>query len=230
MVTNVLDLIEFSMQDCGYLDPGETLSAEDSSLGLATLNQMLALWQTENVNVYAQQVISFSPTGAVSYSVGTGADISTTRPTKIDAAYWRSNNVDYPITLVDTYQQYESIAEKTQTGEPLYAFYLPSYTNGTLYLFPQVSSGTVRLVTQVVLPTENTLAADLSLPPEYVLPIRLNLSLLLAGTYGAPVRPTVAAMAANTLRALKRNNLRIQPLTMPSGIPTHIRSNIITGY
>lgn len=229
MATTVLAVVTHALKDSNVIGEGETPSAEQSQDALATLNQMLALWQLDNVYVYAQQDTSFTPDGAVSYTVGDGADVDMDRPPKIDALYWRSGTLDYPIRLIDTFEQYESIAQKTQSGEPLYAFYLPSYPTGTLYLTPQPSTGTVHIVSNVALPTANELADDLLLPVEYVLPVRANLTVLLCGTYGAPVRPSVAAAAAGGLRMLKRNNLRIQPLGMPSAVPVGRRSDIFTG-
>jgi hypothetical protein len=228
-MTTVLAVVTHALKDCGFLGEDETPSGSVGPDALATLNQMLALWQVDGLNVYAQQDTSFSPTGAVSYTVGTGGNIAMTRPTKVDGLFWRDGTLDYPITLLDTFEQYESLPQKTQAGEPLYAFYLPSYPLGTLYLTPQPSSGSVHLITQVSLPASNALADTLTLPPEYVLPIRANLTVLLCGTYGSPVRPSVAAMAANGLRMLRRNNVRIQPLCMPGAIPQRSRSNILAG-
>jgi hypothetical protein len=228
-MTTVLQVITHALKDANVLGEGESASADVAQDALATLNQMLALWQIDNLFVYAQQDTSFSPTGAVSYTVGTGANVNMARPARIDGLYWRSGTLDDPITLLDTFEQYEAIAQKTQAGEPLYAFYLPSYPYGTLYLTPQPSTGSVHLITQANLPAENAIADTLTLPPAYVLPIRANLAVLLCGTYGAPVRPSVAAAAVNGLRMLKRSNLRVQPLGMPAGIPGGSRPNIISG-
>jgi hypothetical protein len=228
-MTTVLSVITDALADANVTDRGETPSANDSQTALDLLNQMLAMWQVDNVTVYAQQRTSFSPSGALSYAVGTGQTVNMARPARIDRAYWRLDGIDYPITLLDTFEQYESIEQKTQAGEPQFAFYLPSYANGTLYLYPQPSTGTMYLVTQVTLPASNALADTLTLPPEYVLPIRSNLTVLVCGAYQAPVKPAIAATAMSSLRLLKRNNLRIQPLVMPGSIPVGTRSNIISG-
>lgn len=228
-MTTVLSVITDALADANVIDRTETPSADESQTVLTLLNQMLALWQTDNVTVYAQQVTTFSPTGALSYTVGTGADVNMARPARIDRVFWGDNGIDHPVSLLDTYEQYESIEQKTQAGEPQFAFYRPSYSTGTLYLYPQPSTGTIRLITQVELPASNALADTLTLPPEYVLPIRSNLTVLVCGAYGAPIRPAVASTAMSSLRLLKRNNLRIQPLCMPGAIPVGTRSNIISG-
>lgn len=228
-MTTALDLVTYALIDSGRIGEGETPTADESASGLALLNQMLAVWRLDNVFVYAQQLTTFAPTGATSYTVGTGLDVDMIRPTSVDAIYWRLGTVDYPVRLLDSFEQYQSIALKTETGEPLYAFYLPSYTSGTLYLVPQPSTGTMRVISQVALPTTSVLADTLSLPPEYDLPIRTNLAVLMMGVYGAPVRQGVVAAAASSLRLLKRNNLRIEPLNLPGAIPQSKRPNILSG-
>jgi hypothetical protein len=111
----------------------------------------------------------------------------------------------------------------------MYAFYLPSITTGTLYLYPQPSDGSVRIITNATLPLQAALVDSITLPYQYVLPIRTNLYVLIAGMYGAPVKAALAQTAANTLRALKRNNTRIEPLYMPWGIPMRRRGDILSG-
>jgi hypothetical protein len=228
-MTTVVDLITLALRDANVIGEGDTASGNQAQDALDTLNQMLAVWAVENTYVYAQQEVSFTPTGATSYTVGSGANVNMVRPSKIDGAFWRDGGIDYPITLLDTFEQWEAIPEKTQAGEPLWAFYLPSITTGTLYLYPQPSTGTVHLIAQATIPTDYELADTITLPAEYLLPVRMNLYVLLAGMAGAPIKPALAKAADLSLKTLKRSNLRIQPLTMPAGIPGNGRGNIISG-
>jgi hypothetical protein len=228
-MTTVASLIALAMRDANIIGEGETASGNLAQDALDTLNQMLAVWAVENTYVYAQQEVSFSPTGATSYTVGSGANVNMVRPPKIDGAFWRSGGIDYPITMLDTFEQWEAIPQKTQAGEPLWAFYLPSVTTGTLYMYPQPSSGTVHLIAQATIPTDYALADTITLPAEYLLPVRMNLYVLLAGMVGAPIKPALAKAADMSLKTLKRSNLRIQPLTMPAGITAGRGSNIISG-
>ncbi len=225
----ITELISLALRDANVIGEGETGNGSQMADALATLNQMLAVWAVDNINVYAQQVTTFAPTGALSYTVGTGATVNMIRPAKINAVYWRDNAIDYVVTLLETFEEYESLPQKTEAGEPLCAFYLPSYETGTLYLYPQPSTGTIRLISQVALPASNELADTLTLPAEYVLPIRLNLYVLLAGMFGAQIKPALAQAAVATLRTVRRNNLRIQPLHMPDAIPSYRHANIISG-
>jgi hypothetical protein len=228
-MTTVSDLVTLALRDANVIGEGDTASGDQMQDALATLNQMLAVWAVENTYVYAQQEVSFTPTGATSYTVGSGANVSMVRPSKIDGAFWRDGGIDYPITMLDTFEQWEAIPQKTQAGEPLLAFYLPSVTTGTLYLYPQPSTGAVHMIAQATIPTDYESADTITLPAEYLLPVRMNLYVLLAGMHGAPLKPALAKAADLSLKTLKRSNLRIQPLTMPGGIPGNGRGNIISG-
>lgn len=228
-MTTVAEVIAWSLKDAGVLGEGETASAETTNDAFNTLKQMLALWQVDNVHVYAQTETSFSPNGSVSYTVGALGTVVMTRPAKIDAAFWRSNSLDYPIRVLDTFEEYESIVQKTQAGEPLVLFYNPSFTLGTLYLYPQPSTGTVHLITQTAMPALASSASTITLPPEYILPIRASLAVLLCAMFQTKVRPELAALAASSWKIVKRNNLRLGSLAMPAAIPTRHHSNIFAG-
>jgi hypothetical protein len=226
-MTTVAEVIAWSLKDAGVIGEGEAASAEASNDAFNTLKQMLALWQVDNVHVYAQTETSFSPNGSASYTVGALGTVVMTRPAKIDAAFWRSNSLDYPIRVLGTFEEYESIVQKTQSGQPQALFYNPTYTLGTLYLYPQPSTGTVHLITQAALPELASQTATITLPPEYVLPIRASLAVLLCAMFQTPVRPELAALAQSSWRIVKRNNLRIG--TLSAAICGHGRGNIFAG-
>lgn len=223
------DVIEWALKDAGIIGEGDTPSSETTDDAFDLLNQMLALWQVENLNVYAQQENSFSPTGATTYTVGSGGAVNITRPEKIDLAFWRYGDLDYPLTVLETFEQYESIAQKTQAGEPLLVFYRPSYPLGTLYVYPQPSTGAIHLVAQVRFPTLSSTATTITLPPEYILPIRSNLAVMLCATFQVPAPQQLVKLAQTTKMAMQKNNLRIEPLPMPGAIPSRARPNIFAG-
>lgn len=227
-MTTVSTVLNLALKDAQVIGEGETASAETTADALETLSEMLALWQIERMYVYAQKDDSFVPTGALSYTVGTLGTIPITRPVKIDAAFWRLNGVDTPIQVLNTFEEYESIVSKTSAGNPCVLFYQSSYTLGTLYLYPQPSTGTVHLITRVQLPEPTSTADTLTLPPEYVMPIRASLAEMLCALFHTPLSPDIASLAARSRKILKRNNLRIKALQMPAAL---VRGayNIITG-
>lgn len=228
-MTTVSTVLNLALKDAQVLGEGNTASAETTADALETLTEMLALWQIERMYVYAQKDDSFVPTGAQSYTVGTGGVVNITRPVKIDAAYWNYNGSDIPIEILTSFEDYEYIITKTLVSNPNVMFYQPSYPLGTLYLYPQPNNGTVHLVTRVQLPVPAATTDTLTIPPEYVLPIRASLAEMLCATFQTKLSPDIAALAARSRKVLKRNNLRINELSMPPSIMRRNRSNIITG-
>lgn len=228
-MTTASDLISLALRDTGAYGEGEALSAGDSADAFTTLQQLLALLQIDGLMVYAQVTSSFAATGALSYTVGTGGNVAITRPDKIDNAYWRSGTLDYPITMLDSYEKYLDIVQKTLGSDPQYAFYLPSYPLGTLYLYPQPSTGTVYITRLEALPALTSITDTITLPPAYMLPIRYSLGEIFLMMFDLPANQKLERMAANARRLIGRNNLRINELGMPAGIPRRLRSNILTG-
>lgn len=229
-MTTVSDVINLAFKDCGALGETEAASAEMTVDGFETFQQMMSLWQADNLNVYAQVESSFSPTGAASYTVGTGGTVAITRPDKIDYAFWRSGTTDIPITILNAYEDYEGIVDKSLSTDPSYLYYLPSYPLGTLYLFPKPSTGTVHLVRQERLPLLTAVTDTITLPPQYILPIRYSLAEIFLMMFDLPNKPLIPMLAARARSVLRKQNVRINELGMPVAIPQHQRNNIITGY
>ena len=228
-MTTVASVLDLALKDAGVLGEGETASAEMLADTFATLNQMLALWQTDNLFVHGMVENSFVPDGAVSYTVGVGGDLDMARPDAITSAFWRKDGLDYPIRLLTTFEEYETLCQKTQAGEPCLAFYRTSYPLGTLYVYPQPSSGTIHVTSKIQFPTLATTASTITLPPEYIMPVRFSLAEYVCLMNDAEVKPTLGRMAMNARRALRRVNVRIAELGMPNAIPKYERSNIFTG-
>jgi hypothetical protein len=228
-MTTASDLINLALRDAGAYGEGEAVSAGDSADAFVTLQQLLALWQIDGLKVYSQVTSSFAATGALSYTVGAGGNVAIARPDKIEDAFWRSGTLDYPITVLDSYEEYLGIVQKTLGSDPQYAFYLPSYPLGTLYLYPQPSTGTVHLTRLEQLPALTSITDTIALPPAYMMPIRYSLGEIFLMMFDLPPNQKLERLAANARRLIGRTNLRITQLGMPAGIPRRYRGNILTG-
>ena len=226
-MTTVTEVITQALKDATVIGEGDAASAETMTDAFAVFQQMMGSWQENGMNVYAQVTSSFNPTGAVSYSVGTGGDVNITRPEKIDNVYWRFNNFDIPIQLLSTYEDYLDITNKTQAGTPSIGFYLPSYPLGTLYLYPQPINGSFFVTTTVTLPTFTSITDTIVLPAKYILPIRFSLAELFSVTFQTVISPAVSTMANRYRVSLRKSNTRVPNLEMPQF--TIGRFNINTG-
>ena len=220
------EVINLALKDAGVIAEGETPSDDIEADAFTTLKNMLAVWQVQKLYVHAMVENSFSPNGALSYTVGTGGTANFDRPEKIDQLFYRLSNIDYPIRLLGTFQEYEGIAQKTLAGQPEVAYYNPTVTTGTLYLYPQPSTGSVRVVSAARFPTLSTTASSLTFPSEYLMPIRFSLAEILSATFNTPISARIEKMAASSRSVMARNNVRIP--TLSAGLCGHT-GNIFSG-
>ena len=218
-MTTVAEIISLTLRDVGVLGEGQTASADTIGDSLTTLGQMLGLWQVDGLYVYAQKEVVATLTGATSYTIGTGGDIGSVRPVKVDAAYWRTNGEDYPVEVIQSYQDYALIGNKTLSGAaPCALCYVPSYPLGTLHVYPNGSDGALHLIMRTDLPALSELTDTLVIPPEYHAAIRYSLAEFLSTTFQTPLRPDIAAMATRARKIIKRNNVNIPLSTMPAAL------------
>lgn len=222
--TTVSRLISLALKDIGVLAEGETATSESMTDALDTLRQMIAMWQADRIMVPTQRRVSFDVTGAQSYAIGTGLDVDTPAPLSVVAATYSKDGSDYPLTLLASLAEYEQIGQKVQSGDPEYACYVRDYAEGTLYLWPQPSSGSVNLVVRQNLSDYTSLSDNLSVPKEYEGVMRYSLGEMLLTTFGLPPRRDISAFAANGRRILRRNNVQIPQLNMPDALARHSRS------
>ena len=230
-MTTAADVIKLALKDIQVLDETEEPSAALMSDGMSTLNQLLAMWQIDKLFVYAQVDTTKAATGASTYTIGTGGDFNISQPARIDYAFLRSSNIDYPIEILSNWDEYLAISLKVVSGALPSVLYLnQGVTTGTIYVYPQPTSGTIHLITSVTLPTYTATANDITLPPEYVLPIRFSLAEILAMMLGVDLRPDIAKLAKNTRGLLRRNNFKVKSLDLGgNGLPYSVYPAILGG-
>jgi len=181
------ELIKAALRALGVIATGETPSAAELEDGLEALNMMLANWSDERLMVHAITEDSHALTsGTASYTIGSGADIDTKRPVKIEDAFIRESNLDTPVTIVGQ-KEYNSVALKSDTGTPTMLYYNPGWTTGTIYLAPTPGSGlTLYLYSFKAHAAKGgtdlltTLTSTVSFPPSYHAAIKWNLAVDLA--------------------------------------------------
>jgi hypothetical protein len=225
------DIVLHALKDINVLGAGETLPAEDGFDALATLNMILAQWQVQKVYVYGQRVIAVPCNGAQTYTIGPAATVDTTLPPEIDSATYVLRSVTYPLTVIESREDYENITLKAIAGTiPSAVFFQRDYPQGTLYVWPQPSMGTLNLVTRDVLNSYASLAEDIAVPPESALAMRMTLAEMLAeGAYGKVITPRYAAMAKNARKVMKRINLNLPMLGQPAELVSKGRFSIYSG-
>ena len=221
---NAADLIRRALISSGAVTLTQTIYAEDLYLGLATLNAMLAQWQSRRWLVPSLAEMVVPATGAQSYTVGTGGDIDMLRPDKIDDAFVRltgqpGSPVDYPMAVMTSREDYNQISLKALNSWPAAVYYSPGSPLGTLFVWPVAGTQyELHLFCKAVLGNFATLASSLFLPAEYEEAILYNLSMRLSGAYGTAPQPMVAALARAGLETIRAANAQLAELRMPPGI------------
>jgi hypothetical protein len=235
ITATALDIIKLSLKMAGVLAVSQTPSAEDANDALMLLNGMIASWQQNRWMIYHLVDISHQSSNQQYYTVGIGADFNVTRPDRLQDAYARlpqrignpnqyivgngSNPVDYPLSIMETYEEYAGIALKSLQSFPVVAFYDAALPYGKLYVWPIPNeSFEVHLVIKETLQEFPTLTTQFALPPEYFEALLYNLTARIQMMYQLPVTPGVVALAKVAMNNISVANHRVGSLMMPSGL------------
>lgn len=220
------DICIAALKKSGVVGVGQNASAMDINDAYADLNNMLAQWQRKRWMVYRLVDISFTSTGAQSYTVGPGGNFNVAqRPDKILSAYFRQLNttsplqVDYPLKIIDAREDYNQISLKSLTTFPEFVFYDAQYPQGLAYPWPIIQSGLYEL--HLTFPEQlgqfTSLSQVISLPLEYLAALEWNLALRIIASYpGVQPSSILVAMAKDSLNVIRNANAQIPLLRIPT--------------
>ena len=211
-----------------------TLSSNEQTNYLSGLNAMMDSWSLERLMVY--QLLQESKaltTSDGTYTIGSGGDFNTTRPTKIvDPCFIRdSDNLDYPLTLIDSKTYGGFVQKTTDNAIPEYLFYDGAFASslGTIFLYPEPSASlTLYINSWQQLQSFALISTTVALPPGYQRAIEFNLAIEFAGGF-TNVSTEVAKIARDSKAAIKGFNAPAGVLRLDSGVAGHRRWNINTG-
>lgn len=221
-------IIKKAMQKIGAITKGENPSADEANDALDSLNALIASWSNFADNIYSRTLETFNLTSAATYSIGTGQTFNTTRPIQIVDAYVTSGDIDYPLTIINQ-EQFDPVAMKTTQGIPQYLIYNNAYPYGTITLY-YVPSGvsSITLLSEKAITGFATLDTVMSLPEGWERALVYNLALELAPEYSQQPDPSVAAIAVQSLGAIKMAVVRSRPINSSPVVRTN--SNVFTGF
>lgn len=231
-MTTPLEIIYQSLKDCGFSGDGETPSAEIVNDAFRKLNWMLAEWRQRRGMVFHLVEKTLLMNGTQSYTIGPGAQIVVAdRPNKIDSAVIRQNflpgsPVDYSLTILSAFEDWQQISVKDVSGPPRVLFYDTAWPVGTIHVWPipQANQYELRILIKTALESFTSLTQEISLPPEYESAINWNLALRLTPMTGdLKVDPVVAAEAKATRGLILNVTAQTRRLQMPAGIPNSRR-------
>lgn len=217
------DIITFALKAAGVLGVGQSALAEDYNDAFTALNGMLAQWQRRRWLIWHTVDVALTSTGATSYTIGAGGNFNVARPDRLEAAFFRQfinstpNQVDWPLEILESREDYNQIALKTLPSLPRYIFYDAAYPLGVVYPWPVPAAGVyeLHLTLKETLNQFTSLNQTIALPPEYEEAIWTNLVLRLAPIYQFQARPEVIALAKAALSTIRGANAQIPRLQIP---------------
>lgn len=212
-------LIAASLRKLGVLAAGETLQGNDAVDGLAALNGMLESWRLEGLMSHTSTFNSISWAATVpSKTIGTGGDVAVTRPVDILSAVWEVGNVTYPIDLING-TDWLDLDPDDLTGTPECLYFDAAFPLGVLKVWPiPDNAGTLKIQSPYPFATY-ALADTISIPPGVERAIIYNLAIELAPEYEKEPSQVVVALARDAKSDVKRNNLKVPRLKLPSNLP-----------
>ena len=229
-MTTVLDIVKDAMQECGVLTESATPTSGEAQIGLKLVNRLLSSWSNTG-NLQFERVTESFPLTALdfSYTIGSGGDFNTVRPTKIVQAHVRQNNIDYNLDIV-TDKIYQGVTYKTIGGLPEMLNYTNEYPLATINIYPAPSTiYTLFLTSEKPLTSYAATTTTVDLPSGWIDAVIYNVGLRMCGIYGQPASPELQALARESKAMIALNTLRNNPLqSQPSAQSSN--NNVYSGY
>lgn len=227
-MTTARSIIKKSLQKIGALVKSEEPAADESADGLSALNALMASWSNDSLNEYARTLETFSLTSAANYTIGSGGNFNTVRPSNIVSATVRSGDIDYVVTVIDD-ETYNSISYKGLTGIPEFLNYSNAYPLGVIKLYPRDSGVlSITLLTEKPLTEFASLDTDMSLPDGWERALIYNLALELAPEYNMKPDAYIAKVAQESLGMIRGKVAQVRGMdAFPDGVQVR---NIYSGW
>lgn len=227
---SALELITSALKISGVLGQNETPTSSEADDGLTALNDMLDSWSVERTDIFTIAQNSFAlVNGTASYTIGSGGTFSMANPRKIDNAFIRISNVDYPLKELNN-QDYDQLAYKANGSFPQFFYYDANYPLGTIYIYGVPTTGTIYLDTWSPLTQFANLTTQYTFPLGYYRALRYNLAAELAPLYRVSMKPEAIKIAADSLANIRNRNLPAPVMKTEIGLMVGTNYQYRTGY
>lgn len=229
--TVVSDLLIDALTTAGVEGLDESVEPVVLNKAFRIANRMISQWQHERYMVYQLVDYSTVSTGALSYAVGAGQPFNINpRPDRLEYAFLRqlSNNgspapnagkqpFDWPLEVIDAYEDYAAIRLKTLGTFSSAVFYDPGFPIGQIkpWPVPQQSIYEIHVLCKQTLAQFPTLQSPLVFPPEYGAALEWCIARRLKVAFQMPADPELNSLAAQGKNIIRKANAQIPTLRMP---------------
>ena len=206
-----IDLIARAMRRAGVLATGETPTASETMDALAALNGLLEQWSIDGLTVYARHDITFTATGAASYSIGPTGDVVDIRPDMVFTAFSRLGDSDAPIDQAGD-GEFTRIFNKSACGRPAKFRYRPSLPDARIDLWPIPGSEyEIHLTVGKPFTRADSPADEIDLAPGYDRALFLTLAVELCSEFQRPIPDGLPQIMTDAIASVRRKNINDQP-------------------
>src|ERR1035437_3693574 len=226
-MSTVNDLLALALIDSGILGSGQIAQAEDIQNAMVRVNYMIGQWNRKRWLVYNLTDVSVLTTGGESYTVGAGQPCSTPRPDRLeDGCFLRqvatgtTQQIDYPLQLLPSHEDYNRIRLKTMGTWPSIMFYDSNWPTGTVFAWPVPAANLYELhiLVKHQLTAFTSLTQAINLPPEYEAALSYNLQVRLRVAYRMPPDPVMIQLAKDALNVIRGANVQVPTMKMPASV------------
>lgn len=206
------DTVKGALRLIQALTRGESMDSADGAEGLQALNDLVHSWYANDVLVpYLTREELALTQGKSEYTIGTGADLDTTRPLSIASIVLRDSGTDYILDEIGQHW-WSQLPIKDTESRPRQYYYEEGYPFGTIRFDYEPDHAYPIFVTSYKPFSDFTDLADtIDLPPMYERALRFNLAMDLAPEYGREVPQTVAIQAQKALDDIRQRNFANRP-------------------
>jgi|SRR5215831_364481 len=216
MPTTVTQLIHSSFRLIGAIASGETLETQELNDAFASLNQMLALWNTEGASLVGRQRTVMSVGGT------NGPYTLTTRPVKIESASVASGGIDSGLSIVDS-AGWESVPEKQMQSVYVKVLYCDYAYPGpaSVYIAPVPRlGGSLEMWSWITIPQFGAVTDTIDMPPGYEEAVRYNFAVSLLPEFPrSQADPSLPAQAQQFKAAISQLNASNHMKSMMPPVP-----------
>lgn len=229
------DLLTNALKRINVIPQGGSMTGNDGADAFVQLQMWVDQLATQRLTIpYILRttftITSTKGTLANPYTVGTGGDVSVTKPTSIEWVRYQDTSVsptmEYDLTPL-TDDAWALIPQKNLTSTlPTSYYYNPTWQNGTtnygslyLWMVPTQSNLQGVLYAPSQVPTPVNLTDTIVLPNGYQWAIQENLAVHFASTWreNLPADPMLVRSAEKALQWMKTQNVRMSDLSVDQG-------------
>lgn len=175
------DIVQKAYEDAGYVQEGSSITDDQTIRGLARLNDLINLYQTQGLKLWLETDLAMPlVAGQISYDLMPGGDVDMVRPLRVKQAYFRDAFGNRRPLIVISRDEYSRLGQIHLPGQINSVFvekkfdrlrinvWVPADTTG--------AQGTVHLIIhQQAIGIENV-GGTTGFPQEWVIALRWGLA------------------------------------------------------